>query len=279
MKKYIKGKDGKFKGSIPSPASIPSTPTSKLPPVPADSASSIPKSANFYPDISDALAELKAADYPFRSMDRAPRRKPWEDVDLTIKSGESEDGGTEYYFTNFESEHGNEAILGNIDISDDGGYVARYEIDLDGDLEEAGSETFSSKSEAEAWLQESMKRSADYIINFDNTWRLYPGDIDREIKMHGCDEDFWHESGVRSQPKNGYGERSAYMRGSTPNRSVEIVGTEVTGYSVLIREHEDDNDDVGKSFMIKHANSFEEAIAFGRYVGTGAADYKRKSSN
>lgn len=276
MKKYIKGKDGKFKGSIPSPASIPSVPTSKLPPVPA--AATSPQPEEYQQDVSKALAELKAANYPFGSMDRAPRRKPWEDVDLTIKSGESEDGGTEYYFKNLESEHGNEAILGNIDISDGGRYVAKYEIDLDGDLEEAGSETFSSKLEAEAWLQESMKRSADYMVNFDNTWKLYPGDIDRAIKMHGCDEDFWHESGVRSQPKNEYGERSAYMRGSTPNRSVEIVGTEVTGYSVFIREHEDDNDDVGKSFMIKHANSFQEAIAFGRYVGTGAADYKRNSS-
>lgn len=275
MKKYIKGKDGKFKGSIPSPSSIPSIPSSKLPPVPTDAAS--PQTEGHQQDVSKALAELKAAGYPFGSMDLAPRRKPWEDVDLTIKSGESEYGGTEYYFKNFEGEHGNEAVLGNIDESDDGGYVAIYEIELDGAVEEAGSETFSSKSEAEAWLEESMKRSADYIINFDNTWRLYPGDIDREIKMHGCDEDFWHESGVRSKPKNGYGGRSAYMRGSTPNRSVEIFGTEVTGYSVLIREHEDDNDEEGKSFMIKHANSFQEAIAFGRYVGTGAADYKRKA--
>lgn len=35
MKKYIKGKDGKFKGSLPSPASIPAVPSGDLPKVPS----------------------------------------------------------------------------------------------------------------------------------------------------------------------------------------------------------------------------------------------------
>lgn len=275
MKKYIKGKDGKFKGSIPSPASIPSVSTSKLPPLPVDA--STPKTNKPQPETLRALAELKAVGYPAWESVLQEIPEVWDGVDLTLKSVESEDGGSEYYFKDFKTSDGSSAMLGSIEDSIDGGYVATYEVELDGDLEEAGSETFSSKSEAEAWLEESMKRSADYIVNFDNTWKHFPGDIDREIEMNGCDKDFWHESGVRSKPANGYGERSAYMRGSTPNRSVNIMGTEVTGYSVFIREHEDDNDEEGKGFMIKHANSFQEAIAFGRYVGTGAADYKRKA--
>jgi hypothetical protein len=123
-----------------------------------------------------------------------------------------------------------------------------------------------------------MQRSADYIVNFDNDWREFPGDIDRAIHLHGCDKDFWHESGVNNQPANEYEKISAYMRGVGPHRSANILGTNATGYSVIIKEHRDELDDEGEGFMVKHATSFKEAIAFGRYVGSGAADYQRKSA-
>lgn len=274
MRKYIKGKDGKFKGSVPSAGSIPSAGPTSLPSKAFKSSPATDEDRG----IAHALAELKASGYGTVPATSRASNGIWNDFDLTLDSSPSETGGTDYYFKNFATENGNEAVLGNIEKRPEGGYLATFEVEMDGDLEEVNSEIFLSKTEAEAWVQDSMQRSADYIVNFDNDWREFPGDIDRAIHLYGCDKDFWYESGVRSQPKNEYGIRGAQMRGVTPHRSVDILGTEATGYSIIIKEHKDELDEEGKCFMLKHASSFKEAIAFGRYVGSGAADHKRNSA-
>jgi hypothetical protein len=145
MKKYIKGKDGKFKGSVPSAGSVPSSGSTSLPSKPSK-ASPTPDADR---DIAQALAKLKASGYGTAPNTSPSNTDRWTDFDLTLKSSPSESGGTNYYFKNFATEDGSEAVLGNIEKRPEGGYRAIFEVEMDGEMEEVNSEVFSSQPEAE----------------------------------------------------------------------------------------------------------------------------------
>jgi len=267
-KNYIKGKDGKFKGSVPSSSSMPSSlANNKLPSRPTETSVD---SSGSRDDLARMAEELRNSGYGRLQ----PRSAPvWDNVDLTLTSEKGEEEGSAYYcFNNFSNDDVDTPLLGYITPRPNGGYLASYDIDVDGASETVQERDFLLKEEAEQWLQESMTQRAHYIINFDNDWREFPGDIQRKVDDALYNDPLWYESQHEDVRGEGITIASATMQSVETNRSASIMGTDVSGYTTIIKEHADENDEIGTDFMIKHANTFEEALAFGRYVTSGAAD-------
>lgn len=237
-RKYIQGKDGKFKGSLPSMGSAPAG----LPVLPS-------KIADFtVPTATEASYHNLAAEYAAKKKAKAE----FPLVDETY-----EEAGEIYYGSSLSSE-----LEGNLTY-DEGAYVATVISNFDEGSEYLEEEFFVDRAAAETWLKEAISERLTPMREFTEGWEnnriAFLHDLEAECEAKDINETIYVSGGYPAAKIVGSGKYGGKVNYYDDDQ-----------YSVVIVRYEDIEDGEswepeGSEFLVHSVPTFEEGLNFVRY--------------
>lgn len=242
MKKYIKGKDGKFRGSLPDPSTVPSisAPLSRLPEV-SDTSNSVDNNYDVENNVAEIYNKIAAA------------RKTSDTVSLDEWIAET--GGSVLFQRPEESKD----LAATVQILDPNKVEASITVkDVRGGENVLAYKTFNSPRDAESWATQELEKRTAVVSEFD--WHYAVDDeefaynIDRQVAL--IPE--WQE-----QIDTTFGPPTGWMRCNSRGATVQRLG--LTGYLVMVHNYRSAFDNDGEIFLERHVPTFEKAWAFAKF--------------
>lgn len=266
-KLYIKGKDGKFKGSVPSADSVPSSGPTALP--------SMPGTVTPGQQASQLTLEELKAKWAASKPDPTHSEIMSDYFDRSLVKSYNIGVSDEGQHLEVPGVRGDVHLAGTINKQPEG-YLATYSPGDTGEVNGVEeTKLFEDSASASEWLRSKMTRSGNYILDFEARWESNQEDIYRAIDEHATKND-WNESWGNSKydywsgtlhstldsgHRDGVVVRNVAVWDSSYNRSDYYNST----FFITVEEN-------GKTIMVSEKDSAEEALAFARYIGSGAAD-------
>lgn len=201
MAKYVKGKDGKFAGSIGDGKT--KVPTAAPKPAPLVG---VPSNVKTPQDVDKLVAKMRKS----LSEEFVPHDDiivtDWRDANGTFVSYDLD--GSPYHASAFADTH------------DPDLWVASICADVPGNTREISSEEFDTKNEALAWMQDNLMARQEELDLFEAKLDENPEALHRALERHvrALGTQFITETGVyKDRTLYAYEDREAEVRGYGPN--------------------------------------------------------------
>lgn len=232
-KKYIKGKDGKFRGSVPDGKSVPtSLPQSFAPPV----SSTDPEK---YSALTDVYDKFKNAQ---------------EKRDFEIQAWRGDTGGASLYVNSKVDD-----ISATVMESSDGKFTATVDVKYLDEHSCVDEKKFDSPVEAEQWAEEQLSRRTSAIKSFNESWEADAEQLrsNNEARVSGI-------NGWVAQIDTSFGPPTGWMRAEQRGATVQRLGA--SGYLIRVHDYKNAYDQEGEMFLQKHLPDFDQAWELSRFL-------------
>ena len=250
-KKYIKGKDGKFQGSLPDPNALPNAvPSIAIPAHPSNRLNQTPAVDSAEEGILSKLNKLSI----FK-----PVNDEVELAAVTI-SKKVYPGDIKAYYVVDEAP----SISGSIYPNPNGTFTSTIDSTFYGESEEVSSVIHGSADEAENRVKKDLIKFGGYIASFDSL----NGTEELKAKI---DSAIASDSGWQGSIDETFGPKTSWMRSSKTNRGATVQRYK-TGYYVRVSEYKTLWDKEGELMLSKSYPDFDTANAFAEFIVSGVSD-------
>jgi len=233
-RKYIKGKDGKFAGSVPSTGSAPSG----VPTIPSKT-----------PDL--ITPDASSENYRQLALQYAAKQKV--NAEFPIVDERYEENGEVYLGSSISTE-----LEGKLTY-DDGAYIATVVSNFDEGSEYIDEAFFTDSSEAETWLKEEITTRLTPIKEFAEGWENNRVAFLHDLEAECVEKDVWEDVIV----SGGY--PTAKLMNANSDMSAKISYYDDEQYSVVIKKYSELGDADGEEYLVHSVSTFEEGLNFARY--------------
>jgi len=237
-KKYVKGRDGKFRGSVSDgkdiPRSLQTTPTL---------AKGLANSDGEGPNGGIAIA---AAYQNFKTATEAR--------DFEVSQWRDDTGGAALFMNNHVDE-----VSGTVFETDAGSFRATVDMQYLDRSSTVASKDFSRPTEAEDWVKDRLATYANEITEFDSEYEEDAISINDRVTKKLKTAHGWVE-----QTDSTFGPPTGWMRGNIRGATVQRLGP--SGYLVSVHDYKNDFDTEGELYLDRHMKDFDTAWSFARYL-------------
>lgn len=247
-KKYIKGKDGKFKGSLPDPASLPTPISGKT--IPAH------PSNRLTPSEDSTLSQL--------SRITIREASPSEEVSSVVKINKKIYPGDIRAYYQVE---GQKDLSGSVFPNNNGTFTSTIDATAYGEATELSAVIHGSAEEAENRVRKDLDRLGGYLAAFD---AVNSSESASKV-VESIDNAISDDPNWQGAVDETFGPKTSWMRSSRTNRGATVQRYK-TGYYVRINEYETAWDKEGKLLLVKAYPDFDTAHFFAGFVVSGVAD-------
>lgn len=233
-KKYIQGKDGKFKGSVSDGRAVPQTVS--VPSLPPSAAAS----------ATDAANPVSAAYERFQGV-----TKPSE---ASLEAWRYETGGAFLLVNNHVSD-----VSGSVTEIRDGVFEGTVDVKYLDRYATVASEEFTDPHEAETWTRTALADRTSAVYEFEQEWAHSP-----EAVTHATDLALKASPGWVEQVDRTFGVPTGWMRGAHRGATVQRLGP--SGYLITVHDYTGPRDTEGSKYVERHLPDFDSAWGLARYL-------------
>jgi hypothetical protein len=258
-KKYIKGKDGKFKGSLPDPNLLPpSTAGAAIPAHPSNGLAGNAELANIFGDALSQVKNLTIHKEVLGELNPPDESKSLVKISKKIYPGDI----AAYYIV-----EDNKEISGSVYPNANGTFTSTIDSASYGESQELSSTVYASAEEAEASVRNNLEKLGGYISSFDAAY-----ETDGLVKIvSASDSAIEADATWQGNVDETFGPKTSWMRSDKTNRGATVQRYK-TGYYIRIHDYKTSWDQEGELMLTKAYPDFDTANAFARYVVSGVAD-------
>lgn len=239
-KKYIKGRDGKFRGSVPDGLSVPQA--VKEPPARPQGVGL----ANSHGEGPNGGIAIAAAYENFKTATEAR--------DFEIAQWRDDTGGAALFINNRVDD-----ISGTVMESDAGDFTATVDMQYLDRSSTVAAKTFSRPTEAEDWVKERLASYANEISEFDSAYEEDAISLNDSVSRTLKASHSWVE-----QSDSTFGPPTGWMRGAVRGATVQRLGA--SGYLVSVHDYKNDADTEGSLYSSRHLPDFDSAWSFAKFL-------------
>lgn len=261
-KKYIKGKDGKFKGSLPDPNLLP--PSTAGAAIPAHPSNRLAGDAGLDDIFGDALSQVK--NLSIYQKDPTDSDRVGTPAGLVKISKKVYPGDIAAYYV----VENNKEISGSVYPNANGTFTSTIDSASYGESKELSSTVYASAEEAEVSARRRLEKLGGYISSFDAVQKT-DGLVEIVSKSDTAIE---ADATWQGNVDETFGPKTGWMRSDKTNRGATVQRYK-TGYYIRIHEYKTSWDKEGELMLTKAYPDFDTANAFARYVVSGVADSSR----